>query len=235
MKNVKVLVIDDDTHLCALLKTTFSRAGAHVYVAYGGATGLQMLYAHRPDLVILDIMMPGTNGWDMCRQIRQLSDVPIIMLTALQDDSEIVRGLEAGADDYVTKPFSGDVLLARARAVLRRHGSAVSADTADGGVVYDDGHLSIDMDGRRVAVGGQPVKLSATELGVLIYLLQNAGRVCTFEQILTNVWGDEYRDSADHVHVYVWHLRQKLEKNPKQPQYILTEPIGYSFQKRPAD
>ncbi|MCI0575521.1 MAG: response regulator transcription factor [Chloroflexi bacterium] len=232
MKDVKVLVIDDDTHLCTLLEMTFSRVGAHVYMAHEGAKGLQMLYAHRPDLVILDIMMPGTDGWDTCRQIRQLSDVPIIMLTALHDDREIVRGLEAGADDYVSKPFSGDVLLARARAVLRR---SKSSDTEDKGLLYQDDYLSIDLNGRRVAVRGRLVKLSATEFGVLAYLLQNAGRVCTFEQILTNVWGDEYRDSADYVHVYIWHLRQKLEENPKQPKYLLTEhSIGYRFQKQPA-
>jgi two-component system response regulator RegX3 len=163
----------------------------------------------------------------MCRQIRRLTDVPIIMLTALDQPEDIVRGLEAGADDYVTKPFRSEVLIARAVAVLRR---AELADTVDRPASYHDEHLTVDLDGHLVMIKGQPVHLSAKEYGVLSYLVQHAGRVRTFAQILDRVWGQGYGDSTQYLHVYVSRLRKKLEPDPGDPVYLISEHgFGYRF------
>jgi DNA-binding response OmpR family regulator len=180
-----------------------------------------------PQLVILDIMLPGEDGRDLCQQIRSVSDVPIIMLTALSQGEEIVRGLDVGADDYVTKPFDLKVLLARARAVIRR--AETQARRLDD-LVFDDGYLMVDLRSRQIMVEDQPVRLSATEYDLLRYLIRSAGRVCTFSGILENVWGKEYRFSDEYVHVYIWHLRRKLERDPKNPTYLISEhSVGYRF------
>ncbi|MCB9077441.1 MAG: response regulator transcription factor [Anaerolineaceae bacterium] len=225
----KILVIDDDPALCQLISFTFSSQGFQVYSAATGSEGLRMFYEQRPDLIILDIMMPEMDGWTVCTQIRQLSNVPIIVLTSLGSEQDIVRGLECGAVDYVVKPFSPRVLVARARANLRQvFQAAIPPKTT----IFSDGYLTIDLVKRRVLVKNEPVKLSATEYRLLAYLVQNANQVLTTEQILENVWGLEYRESSDYVHVYISHLRRKIEADPKQPRYILTEyGIGYYFEK----
>lgn len=225
----KILIIDDDPSLLRLVEQTLSLAGGRVYTATNGLEGLNQFYVHQPDLVILDIMMPDVDGFEICRLIRQSSNVPIIMLTALGQEKDIVRGFECGADDYVTKPFSSDVLVARVQATLHR---AALPAVVEEPVIYDDGYLTIDIEQRRVFVCGEPVKLSVKEYQLLVYLFRHAGRVLTICQILENVWGWEYRDNVDYVHVYVHHLRQKLEENPKRPKYLLTEHgIGYRFEK----
>jgi two-component system KDP operon response regulator KdpE len=199
-------------------------------MAADGQEGVKDVIAQRPDLVILDIMMPGQDGWETCRQIRVVSDVPVIMLTSLRGDEEIVRGLSCGADDFVSKPFKSEVLLARARAVLRRVRSTAETDWI---VVYRDDHLFIDLEAHQAQAGGKPVNLTPTEFRLLVYMFKNAGRLLSFEDILENVWGPEYLDSPNYVHVYVAHLRQKLEKNPKNPQYFLSEHGGgYRFVKQ---
>jgi DNA-binding response OmpR family regulator len=230
MQGRRILVIDDNPDLLWVVEHAFSRTGGQVYTAANGREGLRQFVDHRPDLVILDLMMPHMDGWEVCRRIRLLSDVPIIILTVLEREDNIIRGLDCGADDYVTKPFSLDVLLARARATLRR---AELVPTIDTPLVYSDGYLTIDLDKRQVLVRGEPVRLRVTEYRLLAYLLQNADRVLTFTQILDNIWGHEYQDSANYVHVYISHLRGKLEKDPKHPQYLLNvRGVGYRFEKQ---
>jgi DNA-binding response OmpR family regulator len=229
VQSKKVLIIDDDVHIRKAGEHIFARAGAEVYTAANSQEGLRMLYASQPNLVILDIMMPDEDGFETCRQIRRLSDVPVIMLTALKQDEDIVRGLECGADDFVTKPFSQEVLLARARAVIRRSQLAPPTEKINS---FSDDYLTVDLERYRVLVRGEPANLTPTEYRLLTYLVQNAGRVLTFHQILEHVWGWEYQDSIDYVHVYMSHLRQKLEEDPKRPRYLLTEHgIGYRFEK----
>jgi two-component system KDP operon response regulator KdpE len=230
MQGKKVLVIDDNPDLLKLAKVVFSHAQAQVYTAADGPEGLRQFYDHQPDLVILDLMLPDMDGWDVCRRIRQFSKVPLIMLTALDQDEDIIRGLTIyGADDYITKPVGANILLARAQALLRRVPSSPANKEPH---LYNDNYLTMPRNERRVYIEGKPVKLSTTEYQLLYYLVQNAGRVLTFQQILDHVWG-ESRDNTEYVHVYIWHLRQKLEVDPRHPIYILTEyGVGYYFEKQ---
>lgn len=213
--------------MCRLVTTIFQQEGARVISAGTAQEGMEQFRAQAPHLVILDIMLPGKDGRDLCQQIRETSDVPIIMLTALSQGEEIVRGLDVGADDYVTKPFDRQVLLARARAVMRR---AETQSRRLDNLVFDDGYLMVDLTSRQITIGGDAVRLSATEYDLLRYLMRNPGRVCTFAEILENVWGKEYRFSDEYVHVYIWHLRRKLERDPKNPAYLISEhSVGYRF------
>jgi DNA-binding response OmpR family regulator len=230
LHNRKILVIDDDPEIIELLELMLSRAGATIVAACSGEEGLRQFYAHRPDLIVLDVMMPGMDGLEVCRRIRQLSDVPIIMLTVLGGADDVLRGLEAGADDYVAKPFSCEVLVARAQALMRRSEQSGKEERP---VIYDDGYLAIDLQQRKVSVRREPVKLSRTEFKLLAYLLRNAGQLLTYEQILEQVWGVECLDSVHYVHVYTHRLRQKLEKDPANPAYLLNEPgEGYRFKQQ---
>ena len=232
LKNKDVLVIDDDPNLVRLIEYTFSRVGIVVHTAEGGEEGLRQFYAKRPDLIILDIMMPEVDGWEVCTRIRQISDVPIIFLTALNGEDNIVRGLDCGAVDYVVKPFGPKVLMARVQAALRQTELTSGLKKAP---TYHDNYLAIDLDTHRVIVCGEPVKLTATEYRLLAYLVQNANQVLSFQQILETVWGSEYGDCVNYVHVYMWHLRNKLEENAKAPRYLLTEHgVGYRFRKAPS-
>jgi two-component system KDP operon response regulator KdpE len=223
-----VLVVDDDPQLLALVEQMMARAGARAILAEDGHAGLRLFYEHRPDLVILDIMMPGLDGREVCRRLRELSDVPVLMLTALDEPGEIAASLGDGADDYVSKPFYGEVLLARLRALLRRAARPSPAGTRR---AYDDGYLAIDLDGRRVHVRGEPVSLTPTEYELLRYLYEHAGRVLSYPQILSHVWGPEFADSTQYVHVYVHRLRQRLCEDPAHPRYLVTEPgVGYRLE-----
>jgi DNA-binding response OmpR family regulator len=229
MADKKVLIIDDDTSLLQLAGLIFKNAGAQIIIAGDGLEGISKLFTHKPDLIILDAMLPGADGFEICRRIRQVSDAPVIMLTALNHEQDMLRGLDAGADDFLSKPFNVDVLLARANTVLRRSEHMKSqTDT----YTYNNGHLRIDVDRRDVVIKGKSIKLTAVEFRLLTYLARNAGKVLTFQQILTNVWGNEYQGSTDYVHVYVSHLRRKLEEDSKSPRYILTlHGVGYLFEK----
>lgn len=225
----KILIIDDDRDVQRINEKFFRAAGATVELASNGAEGIRKFFLDKPDLVILDIMMPELDGFDVCSRIRQVSSVPIIMLTALNSNEEIIRGLDTGADDFLSKPFSPDVLVAHARAVLRR--LEMSQDTAPRRF-YSDGYLSVDLEKRLVTVRGDPIRLTRTEYNLLVYLLQNAGWVRTFEQILENVWGPEYQGSVDYVHVYISNLRKKIEFDPKMPAYFESaHGVGYRFNK----
>lgn len=228
----KILVIDDDKALCQNLELGLSRQGALVASANNGQTGLKKFYEAHPDLIILDLRMPEMDGWETCRLIRLVAQTPIIMLTSVAQEHEVVRGLRKGADDYVTKPFSHDVLLARVEAVLRRT-TAQAVD--DRGHDYDDGYLLINFEQRLVSKAGVRVKLSATEFRLLHYLFDHAGRLLTNEAILTHVWGWESQHNVEYVHVYLSRLRAKIEKDPRNAQYIVTEHgFGYSFYKSKA-
>jgi len=229
MNDKKVLIIDDDEGLLQLAGLLFKKTGAQVFTARNGLEGMSQLFAHRPDLIILDVMMPGMNGFEVCARIRQVSDAPLIMLTALNHEQEMLRGLEAGADDFLSKPFNAEILLARARAVLRR---SENKSVPSPEFHYDNGHLQIDVERHDVAVSGRRIKLTPVEFRLLVYLARNAGKVLTFEQIIANVWGAEYKGSTDYVHVYVSHLRKKLEPDTRVPRYILTlHGVGYIFEK----
>ena len=229
MIDSKVLLIDDDAELLQLATVIFKKEGAQVITALDGMEGVSKLFTHHPDLIILDVMMPGMNGFEVCERIRQVSDTPLIMLTALNHEQEMLRGLEAGADDFLSKPFNAHILLARAKTVLRRN---EHLKTPSDQFNYDNGHLSIDVARRDVLINNKRIKLTPVEFRLLTYLARNAGKVLTFEQILTNVWGNEYRGSMDYVHVYISHLRRKLGEDTKTPRYILTlHGIGYIFEK----
>ncbi|NPV07642.1 MAG: response regulator transcription factor [Anaerolineae bacterium] len=232
MEGKKILVIDDDPRLQRLLEYTLCQEGAEVLLASDGEEGLRKFYTHTPDLVVLDLMMPRMDGWETAKRIRLVSDVPILMLTARGREEDIIKGFEHGADEYVAKPFSLRVLMARARALLRR---ASLPPIADHPVTYSDDYLTVDLDKNRVTAGDRLVRLTATEYRLLAYMVENAGRVLSTRQILEKVWGWEYTDDVDYVRIYIWHLRQKLEPDPKRPRYLQTEHgIGYRFVARPA-
>jgi DNA-binding response OmpR family regulator len=229
LENKKILVIDDDKSLCQNLDIGLSRCGATVISANNGHSGLKKFYEARPDLIILDLRMPEMDGWETCRLIRMVAQTPIIMLTSVAQEHEVVRGLRKGADDYITKPFSHDILLARAEAVLRR---TEPPSSGENGHDYDDGYLLINFEQRVVSKAGERIKLSATEFRLLRYLFENAGRPLTNEEILTHVWGWESQHNVEYVHVYLSRLRAKIEKDPRNAQYIVTEHgFGYTFYK----
>jgi DNA-binding response OmpR family regulator len=251
-----VLIVDDDIDLLQLASLIFKKAGAQVITANDGLDGISKFFTYHPDLVIMDAMMPGSNGFDVCQRIRQVSDAPLIMLTALNQEHDMLRGLAAGADDFLSKPFNPEILLARSRAVLRRanrsngnhpgdgsdehnghNGSngrhASTANGKPGSFSYNDGYLSIDIERHEVLIHGKRVKLTPIEFRLLVYLARNAGKLLTFEKILVNVWGSEYVGTMDHVHVYISHLRRKVEEDAKHPLYIITiHGMGYLFEKK---
>jgi DNA-binding response OmpR family regulator len=230
LKGKRILVIDDEPGMLELLKQAFGRSGVQVFTALNGQEGLQQFFTQQPDLVILDLMLPDIPGWEVCRQIRQLSDVPLIMLTVLHEEEDIIYGLDCGADDYMTKPFSVKVLTARVRAVLRRELATPAMERAP---IYSNGHLMVDTQRRRVLVRGEPVRLRVTEYELLTFLLQNAGRVMTYEEILEAVWGLGCEDHTEYVHTYIWKLRQKLEPDPQNPRYLLSDRgVGYCFERQ---
>jgi len=229
MNEQKVLIIDDDEDLLRLAGLLFKKLGAQILTAHNGVEGMSQLYSQRPNLIILDVMMPGMNGFEVCERIRQVSDAPIIMLTALNHEQEMLRGLEAGADDFLSKPFNADILLARARAVLRR---SENTNAKGPEFQYSNGYLTIDVQRHEVSVRNKRIKLTPVEFRLLVFLARNAGKVLTFEQIIASVWGVEYKGSTDYVHVYISHLRRKLEENTRTPRYILTlHGVGYIFEK----
>ncbi len=224
---VKILLIEDEEDVVVLLRFRFEQEGYEVLSAANGVEGLRILQQEHPHLVLLDLMMPRMNGWETCKRIRQYSDVPIIMLTALGQETDKVRGLELGADDFVTKPFSLAELIARVRAALRRGGQPLSENTT----VQIDERLTVDRAQRQVVVDGQKTELSPTEFRILDCFLDNQGRILTHQSLLTQVWGWEYLDETDYLKVYVHHLRKKIEENPGKPSYIVTERgLGYRFQ-----
>lgn len=223
----KVLVVDDEPRMIHFIRLNLEHDGFEVYEAESGSEALEQLRDQMPDMILLDVMMPGLDGFETLRLIREISTVPVIMLTAKGEEEDRVRGLELGADDYITKPFSPRELVSRVRAVLRR--TEMPAQPVHDVIEVDD-RLKIDFDRREVWVEGELVKLRPTEYRLLYHLVKNAGWVVPHEQLLAKVWGYEYRDETHYLRLYVNYLRQKLEQNPSDPQYILTERgVGYRF------
>jgi len=227
----KILIVDDEPAFVNLVDQIFTHKGYEVLKASNGQEALRVFFDHRPNVVLLDAVMPKMDGWQTCSRIRELSDVPIIMLTGKQKSEEdIVRGLDYGADDYIIKPVGNRELVARVQTVLRRAELPSSLDPKR--ITYSDDFLTVDVAERKVFVNGQRVKLTPTEFRLLSLLVGNSGHVFTHKQLLEKVWGWEYVDDLDHLRIYIWHLRHKIEPDPTQPRYIITEPgVGYYFQK----
>ena len=224
----KILVIDDDPLLLTLIQQSLEQDNYTVTTAQGGHQGLEMMDKVRPDLIILDVMMPGVSGWEICDHIRKTSTVPIIMLTARGSQSDIVRGLQAGADDYLVKPFHQAELLARVSAVLRRVKATPLSSTAP--MAFGEGDLIIDPSDHKVTRGGAEIELTPTEFNLLLFMAHRAGRILSTEVIFDNVWSYDTDANVESVKWYVWRLRKKLEENPSKPKYIITERgVGYRF------
>lgn len=228
MSKGRILLVDDDKTLLRLMREALTKAEYEVMTASNGIDGLQELYAKQPDLVILDVMMPRMDGWETAARVRQVSQVPIIMLTAKDEESDKLKGFEAGVDDYVTKPFSFAEIVARVNAVL---GRARQAPPDHKPKRYVSGNLVIDTDARRVTKSGKVIELTPTEYRLLATLAENGGRVLSHEQLLNKVWGYEYGEDTGYVKRYIWYLRRKIEEDPRKPEHILTERgFGYLFQ-----
>jgi two-component system, OmpR family, KDP operon response regulator KdpE len=228
----KVLIIDDEPAFQRLVEQVLVQQGFELCKASSGQEGLRVLFAEKPDLVLLDILMPGMDGWQVCQRIREITDTPVIMLTGSQQSEEdIVRGLEYGADEYLLKPVGNRELAARVKAVLRRSELPASAEIKRD-VTYGDEYLTVDITERKVMIKGERVKLTPREFRLLALLVENAGRILPHKELLEKVWGWEYTDDVDYVRIYVSHLRQKIEPNASVPKYIITESgVGYSFKK----
>jgi two-component system KDP operon response regulator KdpE len=225
-----LLVVDDDLSLLELLSGYLERLDHVVDGVASGAAALERLEARGFDLVILDVTMPGLDGWDILSRIRAVSRVPVIMLTARADETDILHGFAGGADDYVTKPFSFAQLAARISAVLER---ASPGGGATGSVIHA-GDLEVDLERHRLLRAGQPIELTPTEFNILVTLVRASDRVLSARQIVTAVWGPEYANDTGYIRRYVWHLRQKLERDPGHPRYIVNErSFGYRFVAEP--
>ncbi len=226
-RNRLILVVDDEERMLRFIRLNLEHDGFLVIQATRGMQALDVLRQEMPDLVLLDVMMPDLDGFEVLRMIREAYSVPVIMLTAKGEEDDRVYGLELGADDYITKPFSPRELVSRVKAVLRR---TESSGIASKDLIEVDDRLKIDFGRREIWVEGNLVQLRPTEYRLLFHLVQNAGWVMTYDQMLTKVWGYEYRDEPHYVRLYVNYLRQKLEENPSEPKYILTERgVGYRF------
>jgi two-component system KDP operon response regulator KdpE len=217
----RVLVVDDEPQILRALEMSLRGAGYDVFTASTGAEALTTAAVQPPDAVILDLVLPDMRGTDVCRELRRWTRVPVILLSVVGDESEKVAALDAGADDYVTKPFGVDELLARIRAALRR-------TEGESEPVREVGELRVDIAGREVTFGGHPVQLTPHEFTLLSLLVRNEGKLLTHKTILEEVWGHAYAAESHYLHVYVSQLRRKLEPEPARPRYILTEPgVGY--------
>lgn len=223
----RILVVDDEERMVRFIRLNLEHDGFQVSEAFNGKEAIQKIRDVTPDLILLDVMMPDLDGFEVLETVREVSNVPVIMLTAKGEEDDRVRGLELGADDYVTKPFSPRELVSRVKAVLRR---TEGASGSMHGLIEVDDRLKIDFDRREIWLEGKLVKLRPTEYRMLYHLVQNAGWVVTHDQLLTKVWGYEYRDEPHYVRLYINYLRQKLEADPSNPKYILTERgVGYRF------
>jgi two-component system KDP operon response regulator KdpE len=227
LKDKLMLVVDDEPRMINFMRMNLELEGCRVISASNGREALDKAREEMPDVVLLDIMMPGLDGFETLRRLRTFSQVPVLVLTAKDEEEDRIKGLELGADDYIGKPFSHRELVSRIRAVLRRHYTPPPQPQT---TVVVDARLTIDFARREVLVAGERVNLRPTEYRLLYHLVQNAGYVMTHEMLLTRVWGPEYRDETHYLRLYVTYLRQKIEQDPANPKYILTERgIGYRF------
>lgn len=226
-RDMTILIVDDEARIRDVVRMNLEMEHYRVLEAANGIEALEQLRDYLPDLVVLDVQMPEMDGFETLRHIREVSTVPVIMLTVMQTEQDKIRGLDLGADDYLAKPFSPRELLSRIRALLRR--SLMPSPARKTEIVVDD-NLKIDFSRREVIVRGQKVVLRPTEYRLLYHLVSNAGRLLTHETLLSKVWGREYRDEAHYLRLYITYLRQKIEEDPAHPQYIVTERgIGYRF------
>lgn len=222
----RILLVDDDTALLEILEKYLQRAGDEVQTAASGAAALAALAAGQPDLVVLDVTMPGLDGWQVLGRLREHWTVPVIMLTARTDEPDVLRGFASGADDYVAKPFSFAQLEARIRAVIVRSGQGPKADAR----MLVAGNLQVDLNSHRVRRSGELINLTPTEFKLLAALMEQPGRVLSARQLVATVWGSEYSDEIGYIRRYIWHLRKKVEPDPEAPIYIQNErSVGYYF------
>jgi DNA-binding response OmpR family regulator len=223
----KILIVDDEPLYLRLLEESLKLEKYEVIKAENGHEAVEKVAKNQPNLVVMDVMMPDMDGFTACEMIREFSEVPIIMLTSKAAERDRVLGLDLGADDYIVKPFSGEEFLARVRAALRRWDSAKGKSKPE---IFTHGDLKIDVSRAEVYLGDRLVFLSATEYRLLLHLAHNMGKVLTSEELLTNVWGEEYRDDKEILWVSISRLRQKLEDDPKQPKHIVTRSgMGYTM------
>jgi two-component system, OmpR family, KDP operon response regulator KdpE len=221
-----ILVVDDEPQITRVLRTALTAHGYDVRVAHDGESALELMRDWHPDLVVTDLAMPNIDGVELCRQIRRASEIPIIVLSVRDQEKTKIEALDAGADDYVTKPFSVDELMARVRANLRR-----LRDVSASVPLIEDGEFRIDLDAHGVMVSGREVRLTPKEFDLLVYLAQHPRKVITTRKLLAAVWGANSTEQPEYVRVFVNHLRKKLESDPENPRYILTDPwVGYRFE-----
>ena len=228
----RILVVDDEPQLTRVLRTGLKTHGYDVRVAADGLSALETFGDWRPDLVVTDLAMPNMDGLELCRRLRELSQLPIIVLSVRGEERTKVEALDSGADDYVTKPFGMDELLARVRAQLRRAQTSPAAEAPS--TVLEDGDFRVDLETRRVSVRGSEVHLTPKEYDLLVYFVRHAGKVLTHHTLLSAVWGGNHTEQGEYLRVFVGQLRKKIEPDPSSPRYILTEPwVGYRFDSGP--
>jgi len=222
----RILVVDDEQEITFVLRSGLTKHGYDVRVAGDGEAALDLFQAWTPDLVITDLAMPNMNGLKLCQRFRETSTVPIIILSVKGDEATKIETLDAGADDYLTKPFGIGELLARVRATLRR-----APETGREGAVLEVGDFHVDFEKRVVQVAGKEIRLSPKEFDLLVFLIRNSGKVLTHRTLLAKIWGGNYTDQTEYLRVFIRHLRKKIEPDPAKPRYILTDPwVGYRFQ-----
>lgn len=222
----RILVVDDEPQITLVLRSGLAKHGYEVRVAAEGEAAIDLFRAWTPDLVITDLSMPNVDGVELCRRLRAISGVPIIVLSVKGEESAKIEALDAGADDFVTKPFSMGELRARVRAALRR----ASTPIGDAATVVEAGDFRINLEEHSVIVRGQEVRLSPKEFDLLVHFARNPNKVLTHRALIASVWGGDYVEQTEYLRVFIRHLRKKLEPNPAKPRYILTDPwVGYRF------
>jgi two-component system KDP operon response regulator KdpE len=221
----RILVVDDEQHITMVMRSGLTKHGYDVRVAAEGESALELFQLWTPDLVITDLSMPNMDGLEVCRRLRAISTVPIIVLSVKGDETVKIEALDAGADDYVTKPFAMGEFLARVRAGLRRSPADREQET-----ILEESDFRVDLQTREVRVCGKEIHLTPKEFDLLVYLQRNAGKVLTHRNVLNAVWGGNYVEQNEYLRVFIGRLRKKIEKDPARPRYILTEPwVGYRF------
>ena len=221
----RILVVDDEPQITLVLRSGLVKHGYDVRVAAEGESALELFQAWMPHLVVTDLSMPNMNGLELCRRLRTITSVPVIILSVRGEEKIKIEALDAGADDYVTKPFGMAELLARVRAALRR-----SPETSEEATVIEEGDFRVDLETRQVQVAGREIRLSPKEFDLLVYFIRHSGKVLTHRTLLASTWGGDYTEQTEYLRVFIRHLRKKIEPDPAKPRYILTDPwIGYRF------
>jgi len=223
----KILVVDDEAQITRVLRTSLRAHRYEIRTAADGVSALDTFHDWKPDLIITDLQMPEMNGIELCREIRKLSNVPIIVLSVKGEEKTKVEALDAGADDYITKPFGIEELLARVRATLRR---SLSNPAEEIPAILSDGDFQIELAAHKVTVRGEEMHLTPKEFDLLVFLFQNRGKVVTHRAVLAAIWGGNFTEQTEYLRVFLGQLRKKIEENPSSPKYIVTEPwVGYRF------